>query len=73
MNKDSFNIRASNFLKAELRCADVGYSELCQRFAIIGVNESYKGVADKINRATFSFVFYAMHEGSLCKRSSTIS
>ncbi|WP_350984150.1 DUF6471 domain-containing protein [Serratia marcescens] len=58
MNKNSLNVRASNVLKAELRRAGVGYAELCQRLAIIGVNESYKGVANKINRGTFSFVFF---------------
>lgn len=58
MDKDALNIRASNLLKAELRRAGVGYAELCQRLAIIGVNESYKGVANKINRGTFSFVFF---------------
>ncbi len=58
MDKDTLNIRASNLLKAELRRAGVGYSELCQRLASIGVHESYKGVANKINRGTFSFVFF---------------
>ncbi|MCX0424234.1 DUF6471 domain-containing protein [Aeromonas veronii] len=58
MDKDTLNIRASNLLKAELRRAGVGYAELCQRLAVIGVNESYKGLANKINRGTFSFVFF---------------
>ncbi|ELH4237460.1 hypothetical protein ROW45_004039 [Vibrio fluvialis] len=58
MEKYELNIRASNLLKAELRRAGVGYAELCQRLAVIGVNESYKGVANKINRGTFSFVFF---------------
>ncbi|PJX22215.1 hypothetical protein CAP48_14875 [Advenella sp. S44] len=58
IDKDALNTRASNLLKAELRRAGVGYAELCQRLAIIGVNESYKGVANKINRGTFSFVFF---------------
>ncbi len=58
MDKDELNIRASNLLKAELRRAGVGYAELCQRLANIGVSESYKGVANKINRGTFSFVFF---------------
>lgn len=58
MDKYALNIRASNLLKAELRRAGVGYAELCQRLAIIGINESYKGVANKINRGTFSFVFF---------------
>lgn len=58
MDKYALNIRASNLLKAELRRAGVGYAELCQRLESVGVNESYKGVANKINRGTFSFVFF---------------
>ncbi|WP_421194711.1 DUF6471 domain-containing protein [Aeromonas enteropelogenes] len=58
MNKDELNSRASNLLKAELKRAGIGYAELCERLASVGVNESYKGVANKINRGTFSFVFF---------------
>lgn len=58
MNKDELNIRASNLLKAELQRAGVGYAELCNRLEKIGVHESYKGVANKINRGTFSFAFF---------------
>lgn len=36
----------------------MNYEELIQRLAAIGVDESYKGIANKINRGTFSFVFF---------------
>jgi len=49
---------AANFLKAELARAGIGYEELCQKLKDIGVEESYKGVANKINRGSFSFAFF---------------
>jgi hypothetical protein len=50
--------RATNLLKAELKLAGIGYEELIKRLAEIGVEESYKGIANKINRGAFTFVFF---------------
>lgn len=50
---------ASTTLKAELARADIGYEELTKRLAKIGVDETYKAVAAKINRGSFSFAFFA--------------
>jgi Domain of unknown function (DUF6471) len=49
---------AANFLKAELARSGIGYEALCERLKAIGVDESYKGVANKINRGSFSFAFF---------------
>jgi uncharacterized membrane protein len=49
---------AANFLKAELARTGIGYDALCQKLKDIGVEESYKGVANKINRGSFSFAFF---------------
>lgn len=49
---------ACNLLKSELARAGVGYEELVRRLAAIGIEESYKGIAAKINRGTFSFAFF---------------
>lgn len=49
---------ACNLLKAELARSGVGYKELVSRLDAIGVRESYKGLAAKINRGTFSFAFF---------------
>ncbi len=49
---------ACNLLKAELARAGIGYEELVRRLAEIGIEESYKGIAAKINRGTFSFAFF---------------
>ena len=50
---------AAQTLKSELARQGVGYEDLIQRLQGIGVEESYKGIASKINRGTFSFLFYA--------------
>ncbi|HEY9827360.1 MAG TPA: DUF6471 domain-containing protein [Stenomitos sp.] len=54
-----WNRVASTTLKAELARADIGYEELTKRLAQIGVEETYKSVAAKINRGSFSFAFFA--------------
>jgi len=59
MTDDEWNRYASNLLKAELARAGIGYDELIKRLAEIGVQEGYKGLAAKINRGTFSLVFFA--------------
>ncbi|MET3137338.1 hypothetical protein AAKU61_001692 [Undibacterium sp. GrIS 1.2] len=50
---------AAQTLKAELVKSRVTYENLIQRLQAIGVDESYKGIASKINRGTFSFLFFA--------------
>ncbi len=49
---------ATTTIKVELTKANIGYEELVQRLAAIGVHETYTGVAAKINRGTFSFMFF---------------
>lgn len=53
-----WNKLATNTIKAELARAGVGYDELIKRLAEIGVHETYTGLAAKINRGTFSFMFF---------------
>lgn len=59
MTDDEWKQYAAQTLKAELAKAGVGYEDLIQRLHAIGVDESYKGIASKINRGTFSFLFFA--------------
>lgn len=59
---------AAQTLKAELAKAGVGYEELTRRLQSIGVEESYKGIASKINRGTFSFLFFAQCMKALGKK-----
>ncbi len=53
-----WNKLATNTIKAELARAGVSYDELIKRLAEVGVHESYTGLAAKINRGTFSFMFF---------------
>lgn len=58
MVNEDWNNQAANILKAELAKAGVGYGELVKRLVALGGTESYKGVANKINRGAFTFVFF---------------
>lgn len=49
---------ATNTIKVELARSGIGYEELIRRLEVIGVHESYTGIAAKINRGTFSFMFF---------------
>ncbi len=49
---------ATTTIKVELARSDIGYEELIRRLEAIGVHESYTGIAAKINRGTFSFMFF---------------
>ena len=59
MTEDEWKQYAAQTLKSELVRMGVGYEDLIQKLQSIGVEESYKGIASKINRGTFSFLFYA--------------
>lgn len=58
MAKIEWSQKAANLLKAELKRAGVGYEELSERLKEIGIDESYKGIASKVTRGMFSFVFF---------------
>lgn len=58
MKIQTWNQRATNLLKSQMVLAGVNYEELIVRLAAIGVNESYKGIANKINRGSFTFIFF---------------
>jgi hypothetical protein len=49
--------RASRFLKAELKRADVGYKELAERLNKHGLEETEAGIASKLSRGTFPATF----------------
>ena len=49
--------RASRFIKAELKRADVTYEELAVRLKKHGQNETKASIAAKLGRGTFSAVF----------------
>jgi hypothetical protein len=49
--------RASRFLKAELKRADVTYEELAKRLRDLGLEETRDSVAAKLKRGTFAATF----------------
>ncbi len=49
---------ARRILRTELARRDIGYKELARALEAVGVEESAKALSNKINRGTFSFVFF---------------
>ena len=49
--------RASRFLKAEMKRADVTYEELAKRLKEHGLNETRDSIAAKLKRGTFAATF----------------
>lgn len=62
---------ATTTIKVELTKANIGYEELVQRLAAMGLQESYTGIAAKINRGTFSFMFFMQCMKAINKNSVT--
>ena len=54
--------KAARHLKAELKRADVGYTELARRLTEMGIAETDTSVAAKVNRGAFPawFLFAVM-------------
>lgn len=57
-----WGVRASRFLKAELRRAGIGYKELAERMNKHGMEETETSITGKLARGTFaaSFLLAAM-------------
>ncbi|MCB5424913.1 hypothetical protein H0274_06575 [Altererythrobacter sp. CC-YST694] len=49
--------RAKGLLKAELKRRDIGYRELAEKLALLGINENERNLANKISRGGFSAAF----------------
>ncbi|WP_420902572.1 DUF6471 domain-containing protein [Sphingobium algorifonticola] len=49
--------RVKGLLKSELKRKNVGYRELAERLAAMGVHESERNIANKISRGGFTAVF----------------
>ena len=54
----SWEDRASRFLKAELKRADVTYEELAGRLKKHGLEETKASIAAKLGRGTFAATFF---------------
>lgn len=71
MESEDWNRLACNLLKSELAKAGISYQELIKRLAEIGITESYKGIANKINRGAYSFAFFMQCMKALGKTTVT--
>lgn len=56
--KDEWNALASNLLKSELKRKGLSYSDLSQRLARIGVENTAQNLNKTINLGKFSFAFF---------------
>lgn len=50
--------QATNIIKAELSRKGVTYDQLQEKMAVLGIEETANAINVKINRGTFSFVFF---------------
>ena len=50
--------QATNLLKAELTRRGIGYDQLSEKLGAIDVEETANAINVKINRGSFSFVFF---------------
>lgn len=53
-----WGIKASRFLKAELKRAGIGYKELAERLNAHGLEETETAIAGKLSRGTFAVSFF---------------
>lgn len=60
--KDHYEEKAANLLKAELKRAGVTYGQLVEKLADIGVTEKEANIRNKLARGKFSasFLFYCL-------------
>jgi hypothetical protein len=56
--EEEWGLRASAFLKAEMKKADVTYAELVKRLKKHGLKETEAGITMKLKRGTFTAIFF---------------
>ena len=55
--KDNYEAKAANLLKAELKRAGVTYAQLVEKLEVIGVHEKEVNIRNKLARGKFSAAF----------------
>ena len=55
--KDTFEAKAANLLKSQLKLQGVTYAELVEKLAAIGVQEKEVNIRNKLSRGKFSAAF----------------
>jgi hypothetical protein len=56
-NRD-WQAMAKGIIRAELARRQLTYAELAERLAAIGVTDNERNISNKVNRGTFSAVFF---------------
>lgn len=56
-SETEWQTRVKNLLKGELKRRGVSYTDLVQKLAEIGIQETEKNIANKISRGGFTAVF----------------
>ena len=56
----TFEKRAKNILKSELKRRDITYAQLAEKLNEFGVNENERNLANKISRGSFTAAFFMM-------------
>lgn len=57
---ESYETKAKNILKAELKRRGVTYGQLADRLTAIGTPETERNIANKISRGSFTAAFFMM-------------
>ncbi len=56
-NNRDWQAMAKGVIRAELARRELGYKELAEKLAEIGIKETERNLSNKINRGTFTAVF----------------
>ena len=56
--EEEWGARASAYLKAEMKKADITYAELAKRLKKHGLKETEAGITMKLKRGTFTAIFF---------------
>ncbi len=65
--------KAKGLLKGELKRRGVGYRELAEKLAVLGVTETEQNIANKISRGGFSAVFLLQCLEAIGARTVTVT
>jgi hypothetical protein len=58
VDESEWQSKVKGLLKSELKRKNVGYRELAERLATLGVHDSERNIANKISRGSFTAVFF---------------
>jgi 3-mercaptopyruvate sulfurtransferase SseA len=58
MKRTDWESRVKGILKAEVKRRNMTYDQLATKLAEIGVHDSARNIINKVNRGTFSAVFF---------------